>query len=117
MLLPYIVVRMFRFENNKEWDIERAMGETLRSDLDALARMEGTSIDILVERLVERILKLYVRDKYYKKARELLNFEDGLGTAVLLELKPQLEMLKKDINELKNLLRKSAWLTGGFYAM
>lgn len=91
MLLPYIVVGMFGFENNKEWDIEKAMGEALRSDPDALARMEGISIDVLAE----RILKLYVRDKYYKKARELLNFGNGLGTTVLLELKPQLEMLKK----------------------
>ena len=104
MLLPYIAVGMFGSEDDEKWNIDRAMGEVLRSDLDAPARMEGASMDVLAK----QILKLYVGMSIIKKARELPNFEDRLDTAVLLELKPQLEMLRKDINELKILLRKPA---------
>ncbi len=85
-------------EEKEEHEIRIKLSKSFKKDLDALARIEGTSTGVLAK----RILKLYVRDEYYKKARELLNFEDRVGTAVLLELKPQLEQLKKLIYALSS---------------
>jgi len=69
----------------------------LKNDLERLAKARGTTPGVLAK----EILQLYVREEAYKKAQELLNIEDRVGTAVLLELQPEFEFLREDIIEMK----------------
>lgn len=76
--------------------------QPLRGDLEELAKREGTSAGALAKRLI----KLYVREETYKKAQELLNIEDRVGTAVLLELLPEFEFIREELMNLREEIQK-----------
>ena len=76
------------------------LSASLKRDIESLAKSEGQS----TAGFVRSALKLYVRERYYQKAEELLNFEDRIGTALLLELQPQLEDMIGRIEELVMIL-------------
>ena len=82
-------------------EIRILVSPALKRDLDALAKERGTSVGVLAK----DILKLYMREKYYKKAEELLNLEDRFGTVVAVEMDAQLEELRKDIKEIKDTIK------------
>ena len=88
---------------NKKDDFGKALyvkvEQPLRGDLEELAKKEGTSAGALAK----KIIKLYIREETYKKAQELLNIEDRVGTAVLLELQPKLDKLDSIEKEIMNL--------------
>ncbi len=101
---------------NKKDDFGKALyvkvEQPLRGDLEELAKKEGTSAGALAK----KIIKLYIREETYKKAQELLNIEDRVGTAILLELQPKLDKLDSIEKEIMNLRKEIQKMKEGYMA-
>ena len=91
---------MKKKEEEQIVELRVKLSSSLKSDIESLAKSEGQS----TAGFVRNVLKLYVRERYYQKADELLNFKDRIGTALLSELQPQLDDLIGRIDEVVMIL-------------
>ena len=75
-------------------EIRVKVSSELKKDIEALARMRGKNLSFIVR----EALKLYVQERYYERAEDILNIEGRVGMAVITELYPELEEIKNRLD-------------------
>ncbi|EDY36614.1 hypothetical protein ABOONEI_604 [Aciduliprofundum boonei T469] len=81
-------------------EIRVKVSSELKEDIESIARMKGKNLSSIVR----EALKLYVREKYYRKTNEILNIEGRVGMAVVTELYPELEEIKNRLDMIADFL-------------